>query len=73
MPLPRAVSNRVLSSPMHNICAADAVGKRIRPKQYGMPERGRPVPELKQFGMLAYRQIIIRPWRIFYRCDADRV
>lgn len=38
-----------------------------------LPQRGRLVPELKQLGVLAYREIIIRPWRIIYRCDADRV
>jgi toxin ParE1/3/4 len=38
-----------------------------------LPERGRFVPELKQLGVLAYREIIVRPWRIIYRFDADRV
>lgn len=37
-----------------------------------LPERGRFVPELKQLGVLAYREIIIRPWRIIYRFDAER-
>jgi toxin ParE1/3/4 len=32
-----------------------------------LPERGRFVPELKQLGVLAYREIIVRPWRIIYR------
>lgn len=38
-----------------------------------LPERGRFVPELKQLGVLAYREIIVRPWRIIYRFDVDRV
>ncbi len=38
-----------------------------------LPGRGRFVPELKQLGVLAYREIIIRPWRIIYRFDVDRV
>ena len=38
-----------------------------------LPQRGRLVPELKELGVLAYREIIVRPWRIMYRFDADRV
>lgn len=38
-----------------------------------LPERRRFVPELKQLGVLAYREIIVRPWRIIYRFDVDRV
>ena len=38
-----------------------------------LPERGRFVPELKQLSVLAYREIIVRPWRIIYRFDVDRV
>ena len=38
-----------------------------------LPERGRFVPELKQLGVLAYREVIVRPWRIIYRFDVDRV
>ncbi|MGH8488070.1 MAG: type II toxin-antitoxin system RelE/ParE family toxin, partial [Gammaproteobacteria bacterium] len=37
-----------------------------------LPQRGRLVPELKELGVLAYREIIVRPWRIIYRFDADR-
>ncbi len=38
-----------------------------------LPGRGRFVPELKQLGVLAYREIIVRPWRLIYRFDVDRV
>ena len=38
-----------------------------------LPERGRLVPELKQVGVLAYREIIVGPWRIIYRFDVYRV
>ena len=31
------------------------------------PERGRVVPELKEQGIIQYRELIIPPWRIIYR------
>ncbi len=31
------------------------------------PEHGRVVPELRAFGVLAYREVIVRPYRIVYR------
>ena len=31
------------------------------------PERGRIVPELRDHGILQYRELIIAPWRILYR------
>ena len=38
-----------------------------------LPDRGRIVPELSAVGVLAYREIIERPWRIVYRTYAGRV
>lgn len=38
-----------------------------------LPERGRCVPELKHLDVLTYRELIVRPWRIIYRFDAQRV
>ncbi len=34
---------------------------------YTFPERGRVVPELRDQGILQYRELIISPWRIIYR------
>ncbi|TAL23853.1 MAG: type II toxin-antitoxin system RelE/ParE family toxin [Nitrospirae bacterium] len=31
------------------------------------PERGRVVPELKEHGIIIYRELIVAPWRIIYR------
>ncbi len=34
---------------------------------YSFPERGRVIPELLEFNILQYREIIIDPWRVVYK------
>lgn len=40
---------------------------------FTFPERGRIVPELRDQGILQYREIIIPPWRILYRISEKSV
>ena len=40
---------------------------------YTFPERGRIVPELRDQGILQYRELIIPPWRILYRASEKSV
>ena len=40
---------------------------------YALPERGRIVPELKEQGILQYREIVISPWRLIYRIAERKV
>ena len=40
---------------------------------YIFPERGRVVPELRDQGILQYRELIISPWRVIYRISTKRV
>ena len=37
------------------------------------PGRGRIVPELSQFGMRTWRELVVRPYRIVYRIEGDAV
>jgi addiction module RelE/StbE family toxin len=37
------------------------------------PDRGRIVPELKTYGILSYRELIIAPWRVIYRTSDQKV
>ncbi len=37
------------------------------------PKRGRVVPELEIHGVVIYRELVCRPWRIVYRIEGDRV
>ncbi|MFO7599637.1 MAG: type II toxin-antitoxin system RelE/ParE family toxin [Candidatus Desulfacyla sp.] len=38
-----------------------------------MPERCRIVPELKDHGILHYRELIVSPWRIMFRIEGMKV
>ena len=40
---------------------------------YTFPERGRIVPELRDQGILNYRELVISPWRILYRISEKSV
>lgn len=37
------------------------------------PRSGRTVPELEHHSINRYREVILSPWRLFYRCDGDVV
>ena len=55
---------------------ATKVFKKIRQKAsslYILPERGRIVQELRDQGILQYRELIISPWRIIYRISGKGV
>ena len=50
--------------------------KRIKQKAsrlHTFPERGRIVPELRDQGILQYRELVISPWRILYRISEKSV
>lgn len=59
-----------------DVAAARGVADRLRRKAANLtafPSRGRIVPELKTVGVLQYRELIERPWRIVYRIERDAV
>jgi toxin ParE1/3/4 len=50
--------------------------KRIKQKAsslYTFPERGRIIPELRDQGILQYRELVVSPWRIIYRISEKSV
>lgn len=63
------VADESISSAVHVFQKLRA--RAARPTSF--PQRGRVVPELKAHGMLTYRELIERPWRILYRIEADTV
>ena len=40
---------------------------------YFFPERKRIVPELQQIGILKYRELIYKRWRIIYKIDDTKI
>ena len=40
---------------------------------WSFPERGRVVPELLDLGLQAWRELIVRPYRVVYRISNDTV
>ena len=42
-------------------------------KLTSVPGLGRIVPELERHNVRLYREIILSPWRVIYRCDRDHV
>ncbi|MBW1788885.1 MAG: type II toxin-antitoxin system RelE/ParE family toxin [Deltaproteobacteria bacterium] len=81
----RVIWSSIAESDLRNIIeyiAADSppnalkVFKSIKQKASGLktfPERGRIVPELRDQGILQYRELIIPPWRILYRISEMNV
>ena len=37
------------------------------------PKRGRIIPELQEYGIYQYRELIVDPWRLIYRAQEDKV
>ena len=42
-------------------------------KLYTLPERKRVVPEFQTIGIIKYREIIYKRWRIIYKIDDEKV
>ena len=59
-------SPRIATGVLHKIQARTA-------KLDSSPNRGRIVPELLKQGISSYREIIIKPWRVIYRIEENRV
>ena len=59
-----------------SVSSAKKVAKSIKKKAQDLttlPERGRIVPELQNVGILIYRELIVKPWRIIYRIQQNTV
>ena len=47
--------------------------KKVCNDLYYFPQRKRIVPELQQIGILKYREIVYKRWRIIYKIDDTKV
>jgi toxin ParE1/3/4 len=56
--------------------AALKIFKNIKDKAsslFSFPERGRIVPELQSHGILQYRELVIKPWRLIYKIQDQKI
>ena len=59
-----------------NPANAIKVLNRLRKKAANLhysPKRGRIIPELQEYGIYQYRELIVAPWRLIYRAQEDKV
>jgi addiction module RelE/StbE family toxin len=59
-----------------NVDTAITIFEKIKSKCSALnqfPDRGRIVPELKAYGILSYRELIMSPWRVIYRTSDRKV
>jgi len=61
-----------IDSPQNALNLLNKINKKAS-ELYVLPERGRIVPELKDQGILQYREIVIHPWRLIYRITERKV
>jgi toxin ParE1/3/4 len=60
----------------HDATNAEKVIVQFGEKAMGLqtlPERGRVVPELRRIGVLQYREVFHKPWRMVYRVQGHDV
>jgi addiction module RelE/StbE family toxin len=59
-----------------SVSTAKKVAKDIEEKAETLdsfPERGRIVPELQNIGIVGYRELIVKRWRLVYRTEQQNV
>ena len=70
--LERIIKHIAIDSPANALKVLTKI-KRKSAALYSLPERGRIVPELQEFNILQYREIIIVPWRVIYKVIGKEV
>lgn len=70
--LERIIEYIAIDSPSNALKVLTRIKKKSN-ALYIFPERGRIVPELQEFNILQYREIIIDPWRVIYKVAGKKV
>ncbi len=55
-----------IDSKMSALKILNSIQKHVK-KLNDFPEQGRIIPELDRFNIKSYRELIVSPWRIFYK------
>ena len=68
----RIVEYIAVDNPSNALIILDKL-KRKSANLYHSPKRGRIVPELREYGIYQYRELIVAPWRLIYRAKENKV
>jgi plasmid stabilization system protein ParE len=70
--LERIIEYIAMDSPSNALQVLNKIKKKSS-ALYSFPVRGRIIPELQEFSILQYREIIIDPWRVIYKVIETKV
>ena len=70
--LARIIEYLAIDSPANALKVLDKLKKKAA-NLYHSPKRGRIIPELQEYGIYQYRELIVAPWRLMYRAQEDKV
>lgn len=70
--LARIIEYLAIDSPANALKIMDKFKEKAA-NLYHSPKRGRIIPELQEYGIYQFRELIIAPWRLIYRAQVDKV
>jgi len=70
--LARIIEYLAIDSPANALKVLDKLKKKAANLHHS-PKRGRIIPELQEFGIYQYRELITAPWRLMYRAQENKV
>ncbi len=70
--LERIIGYIVIGSPSNALKVLNKIKKKSS-ALYSFPERGRIIPELQEFNILQYREIVIVPWQVICKVIEKKV
>lgn len=70
--LARIIEYLAVDSPASALKVLDKLKKKAANLHHS-PKRGRIIPELQEYGIYQFRELIIAPWRLIYRVQMNEV
>ena len=70
--LARIIEYLAVDSPANALKVLDKLKKKAANLHHS-PKRGRIIPELQEYGIYQFRELIIAPWRLIYRVQMNEV
>ena len=70
--LARIIEYLAVDNPANALKVLDKLKKKAANLHHS-PKRGRIIPELQEYGIYQFRELIIAPWRLIYRVQMNEV